>query len=110
VQVLRDQTNGLTLLAYDAWAQGAKRQFKLAKSSSGETKRQYIAAAKQLQTIANTMVVTAPTNCLAATDNPDSYRAPKPEFVYKNSASVKLVRERSKTILQKASSELPLNG
>jgi hypothetical protein len=63
---------------------------------------------KRAQDVVNTTLVTGPTDCKAATDHPDTYAAPAPEFIRDNSARVKIARQHAMDLVRKAKTHSPL--
>lgn len=108
VQILRDQTNGLSFIAYDAWAGAAMREKRLAEATKGREHAQHQKSYVGLQTLADKMVITGPTDCSRATSEPDRYEAPAPEFIGAKGPNVELSRRRSQTIIEKAKKNEPL--
>jgi hypothetical protein len=108
VQILRDQTNGLSFIAYDAWAGAAKREKGLIKTTKGKVRETHRASYKSLQDLADSMIVTGPTDCRAATYRPDIYRPPAPEFIASGGPAVAIARKRSRDIIERAKLNEPL--
>ena len=109
VQILRDQSNAINLLAYDTWMESVKRERALTKTDRGGAAEHRRSADKLLRT-ARRMVVTGPTDCVASVDHPSEYSAPSPEFIYKSGPRVREVRRRAQQIVVKAEKGLPLYG
>jgi hypothetical protein len=101
VQVLRDQTNFLSLADYRVYMAAYDRETKLIKEDpdSAATHRK---AALIFYEVAHTLAVTGPTDCKAAVDRPRRYRAPAPEFIYKGGAGVEAVKKRSEELVRQA--------
>jgi hypothetical protein len=107
IQVLRDQANLITFIAYDAWAQGAKREHSLIKGDPTNAEKHRLSEANLTKT-AHRLVATGPTACIPAVDHPESYIPPSPELIYKNGARVQIARKRSNRIVYAAEHGLPL--
>lgn len=108
VQVLRDQTNGLSFIAYDAWNNAAKREKSLIEATKGAERRNHQVSYRGLRALARSMVITGPTNCSKAIGKPDKYKAPAPEFIYKNGPNVAIAHRRSMAIIEKAKKKISL--
>lgn len=106
VQVLRDQTNALTLAEYDKNMNDYKRERRLVKEgpSNADIHRE---SAKNILTLTHELLVTGPTRCYEATYNAEDYRPPNPEFVYKGSKRVEEMRRRYKENLRRAAENRP---
>lgn len=101
VQVLRDQTNALTLVAYDSFQAGYRRELQLIKKDpkAAVTHRR---SARTIRLVTRTFLVTGPTNCNQAVDHPDHYRAPGPSFIWKGGPVIKNVRARTRNLVKYA--------
>lgn len=112
VQLLRDQSNGTNFLIFNTFQQVADQQ--QAVIDSGNLKGIALKQAKQsrdrAQRVVDTTVVTGPTSCVASVDSPETYKAPAPEFIAKNTKRVQIARKRSQAIIDKAKTGTPLFG
>jgi hypothetical protein len=108
VQILRDQVNGTSLLIYDTFNSVAKQQKALMENSTGKARRQARRSYLRAKKVADTTIVTGPTDCHGATLNPDRYIPPAPEFIAKGGPHVKILRQRSEDIIRKAHLGEPL--
>jgi hypothetical protein len=112
VQILRDQANGQAFLIYNTFKQVADQQRAVIESGKlkGPALKQARQSLKRAARVVKTTVVTGPTDCIAATDSPRSYRAPAPEFIAKGGARVRVAKERADLIVTKARLGQPLYG
>jgi hypothetical protein len=110
VQFLRDQANGTNFLIYDTFKRVVIQQQNVIDSGQlrGKALQQAQESIKRAQDVVNTTLVTGPTDCKAATDHPDTYAAPAPEFIRDNSARVKIARQHAMDLVRKAKTHSPL--
>jgi hypothetical protein len=112
VQILRDQANGTNFLIYDTFKHVVMQQQKAlaSKTLKGTALKQARDAINRAQAVVNTTLVTGPTDCIAATDSPGTYKAPSPEFIAKGGPRVALSRKRANVLVLKAKRGEPLYG
>jgi hypothetical protein len=109
-QFLRDQANGTNILIFDTFNRLVKQQ--KAAIASGKLQSTALKQAKDAvrrgEKVVRTTVVTGPTDCKAATDHPDKYVAPAPEFIVNDTARVRSARRHAQAIVEKAKTKTPL--
>jgi hypothetical protein len=109
VQLLRDQSNGVNFLIYDYFKEAAEAQTEAAKIEKDPKQKEVrLSTAARLQRTADTTVVTGPTDCNQAVNNPTEYSAPAPSFIAEDNAQVKEAKRRAAEIINKAETDTPL--
>ena len=101
VQILRDQANGVSVLIYKVYSDGAKREKSLIKGdpeNAGKHRKSF----KAIDTQRKRLVITGPTDCNLAINKPKVYKPPAPEFIYKDGPRVKIAEKRAEAIIKKA--------
>lgn len=112
VQLLRDQSNGTNILIFDTFNRVVKQQQAVIDSGKlkGVALKQAKVSLKRAKDVVATTVVTGPTNCVEASDHPDTYRAPAPEFIVNGGPRVAVARKGAQEIVDKAKTQTPLYG
>jgi hypothetical protein len=110
VQLIRDQINGVNLLVFDTFDQVVHQQRELLKSKKLTPLQRTMTrqSLHRAEGVTKTSVVTGPTDCKQATDNPLRYVPPAPSLISRDGKRVNVARHRYSIMITKAKKGEPL--